>query len=444
MQTRTSLIEIVSSKPDQLARARKIISEIKTAESVDFCLALGATAISDIEGISAAGASAEARRLTPKLDAEALLTGRTASGDPLPSSPAGVTSPVVISRACLSLVPHTVQIVDCGAFVPPDVVHIKTQGQPGKNIEHFDSMDISQVRDLYVQGRTMALLRFGNGDGRKIADSRKIADIQENEGRKTCRLPVLAECVPGGTTTALAVLKALGVKADKLLSSSIPGARDKQAQIVAAAVQRLDVQLRPGQLSQLCLTEPLRAVSFLGDPMQAFAAGFTVGSLEASSQGSGPKAVVLAGGSQMLALYALVRALAQSPCADWVCNDRQLLSDLISERLIVVTTKWVAQDPFGNTASLAELVDAPYVAACPDFKLSRHEGLRAYEDGHVKEGVGAGGSLLLAALLGTADGSKQNDGAAELDERAIITTIDNFYDQIILSSSSRRAKDHQD
>jgi len=411
MQTRRSLIDIVSEDIDQSGRAKVILAEIARAESVDFTVALGATAVSDIEGASAAGADAQARRLTPKLDAEALITGRTALGEPLPSSPAGVTSPVVITRACLSLIEHTVSIVDCGTFVPPQVEHRATGARPGKNISQADSMHISEARNLFDQGREFALSRQG----------------KENS------LPVLAECVPGGTTTALGVLKALGVEADQLLSSSIPGKKvGIQAQLVASGLRRLEQTLGPGELMKLCQRDPLYAVSSLGDPMQAFAAGFVLGTLEESDDKiNHPKAVVLAGGSQMLAVYALARALVNAMNTTQSAHGERL-ANLMEERLIVLTTTWVAYDPFADTKALAQMIDAPYVAACPDFHSSRHPGLRAYEKGNVKEGVGAGAALVLASLLRRHEWkSRQKDLTCEGSDRTVIDTIDDYYDSMV-------------
>jgi uncharacterized protein (TIGR00303 family) len=432
MQTKRSLIDIVSGQGDQFTRAKNILAEIARADAVDFNLALGATAISDIEGASAAGADAEARRQTPKLDAEALVTGRTALGEPLPSSPAGVTSPVVITRACLSLIKHTVNIIDCGTFEPPQVEHATTVGRPGKNIALTDSMDISQARALFDQGWEMALKRNLKQKPNRCGDYNSLF--------------VLAECVPGGTTTALGVLNALGFAADQLLSSSIPGQKAGiQSAIVASGLSRLEQSLGAGELKKLCLKDPLYAVSCLGDPMQAFAAGFTLGALEASAaQNNGPKAVVLAGGSQMLAVYALVKVLAKAQTrTDFRNNNNNNnnnnnLATLVEDRLVVITTKWVAYDPFANTKALAQLVGAPYVAACPDFHMSRNPGLRAYEDGHVKEGTGAGAALLLANLLGrSADKPGQDLSTLESDERTIIDTIDSYYDSMILGSVAK-------
>jgi NaMN:DMB phosphoribosyltransferase len=86
----------------------------------------------------------------------------------------------------------------------------------------------------------------------------------------------------------------------------------------------------------------------------------------------------------------------------------------------VITTKWVAYDVNAGAAMLAELVGAPFAAACPNFRRSRHPGLRAYEDGHVKEGAGAGGSMAAAHLTA---------GASELE---IVEAVDKTYDELVL------------
>lgn len=138
--------------------------------------------------------------------------------------------------------------------------------------------------------------------------------------------------------------------------------------------------------------------------MQAFAVGFVSqrNSHAGNNNTSNNNITILGGGSQMLAVYALANQLAS--------NQAQQLNNIM-----VATTKWVAQDKFAQTAKLARLVDAPFVASHFALTESGHAGLRAYEEGHVKEGVGAGATILLANLL------------ARIDEPTILQTIDSFY-----------------
>ena len=60
--------------------------------------------------------------------------------------------------------------------------------------------------------------------------------------------------------------------------------------------------------------------------------------------------------------------------------------------IIVGTTKWVAEDPTGNTVGLAKAIGGvPLLGAGLNFATSRYPSFRAYNRGYVKEGVGAGG-----------------------------------------------------
>jgi NaMN:DMB phosphoribosyltransferase len=97
--------------------------------------------------------------------------------------------------------------------------------------------------------------------------------------------------------------------------------------------------------------------------------------------------VLLAGGSQMVAVAALLEALAGASAL---------------EHMAIGTTRWVLSDPASDVAGLAREVwpDLPVLAPNFDFSGSRHAGLRDYERFLVKEGVGAGGACI-AALLAT-------------------------------------------
>src|SRR5262249_53469870 len=84
-----------------------------------FILCLGSTATSDIDGISAAGSTAAERRMTPIIDAEALVLGQPLSLPFLPTSPTGIVSPVVISRAAFQLSGIDTCVINCGTFKEP-------------------------------------------------------------------------------------------------------------------------------------------------------------------------------------------------------------------------------------------------------------------------------------------------------------------------------------
>jgi NaMN:DMB phosphoribosyltransferase len=122
-------------------------------------------------------------------------------------------------------------------------------------------------------------------------------------------------------------------------------------------------------------------VAAVGDPMQIVVAGMTI----AASRTCG---VLLAGGTQMIAVYALTRALAMSQHLVWQ-----------PDNVVVGTTRWVAEDPTGDTVGLADLVAVPLIASQLSFTQSQYPQLQVYEQGFVKEGVGAGGAAVVAHLL---------------------------------------------
>ncbi|MEB3290930.1 MAG: TIGR00303 family protein, partial [Leptolyngbya sp.] len=127
----------------------------------------------------------------------------------------------------------------------------------------------------------------------------------------------------------------------------------------------------------------------LGDPMQPVVAGMALAA-------SRTQPVLLAGGTQMLAVYAFMATLAQVDALAWK-----------PENIVVGTTRWVAADPTGDTVGLAQSIQACLLATDLSFAEARFAALRAYEEGFVKEGVGAGACAIAATLY-------QNWGQADL------------------------------
>jgi uncharacterized protein (TIGR00303 family) len=340
-----------------------------------FVLCLGSTATSDVDGISAAGSTAAERRMTPAVDAEALVLGRPVSLPRLPTSPNGIVSPVVISRAALQLSNVPTKVVSCGTFWSPaaELSCTFTGNGPARCVSTGRAMSLHIVEQLFANGLAL---------GKKLSQELDYA--------------VVGECVPGGTTTAQALLLALGHKAHGLVSSSLPGGNHSlKSQLVSAGLAA--ALAGNSDLN----SDPLRAAGAVGDPMQPFAAGFVLGAGKHIP-------VLLAGGTQMLAVFALMKAMPH-------------YQSLPGETVAVATTKWVATDKSANPAQIARLLGAPMLASCPDFRKSRHAGLRAYEEGNVKEGIGAGGSMALAYMKG-------------FSAREIQEAIDATYDTMVLNS----------
>jgi uncharacterized protein (TIGR00303 family) len=190
---------------------------------------------------------------------------------------------------------------------------------------------------------------------------------------------MLGECVVGGTTTALSVLTGLGWNAAGKVNSSHPTCNHSQKWAIAQ--QGLE---RAGLLQSTTTNpiDPFKVIAAVGDPMQIVVAGMAI----AASRQVG---VMLAGGTQMIAVYALAQSIAQLHNLQWQ-----------PDQIVVGTTRWVAEDPTGDTVGLAHLLNLPLLATQLNFADSRFPQLRAYEQGYVKEGVGAGGCAIAAHLKG--------------------------------------------
>jgi uncharacterized protein (TIGR00303 family) len=327
-------------------------------------LLLAATDTAAVPGISAAGATPASRRGTAAADAELLLLG-PAGRRPhaLPPLPAGV-SPALISHVVLGELGwlDRTLVVDLGCAVAPAVPHLRLPAgegaRPARCLSSGRAMDPTRVE---------ALLRRGQAWGERLTPTAPL---------------VLAECVPGGTTTALAVLRGLGLPADGLVSGSLrTSAHRLKADLVGQGLLAAHLPL-----AGAC---PRRVLAAVGDPMQALAAGLVLG---AAARGV---PLLLAGGSQMAAVLALALALAPSAAR----------AQLVASAPIA-TTAWVADEADSDLARLLALIGSRWgvrprlEVAGLRFHHCTSPSLRHYESGYVKEGVGAGGLAWLWQRLG--------------------------------------------
>jgi uncharacterized protein (TIGR00303 family) len=324
-----------------------------------FACVLGFTETALIPGISAAGATPDDRRFTALADAEFLYNGVTATPPqyPLPPLQAGA-SPTLISRAIVEQLAIPICLLDAGLAQSPPVPHHNLGGQVAACVSTGSAMSPDRVRQLFLEG-----VHWGQQLGQ-----------QARHGYL-----VIGECVVAGTTTAQALLTGLGIDAANRVNSSHPSCNHAQKrELVALGLARSGLQLPPAN----AFGAMLDLVAAIGDPMQPVVAGM----LLTASRHCG---VMLAGGTQMLAVYALAQALAAaSPPIAWN-----------PDRLVVGTTRWVAEDPTGDTIALAQSIGpVPLLATQLSFAESRWPSLRAYEQGFVKEGVGAGGLAIAASL----------------------------------------------
>jgi uncharacterized protein (TIGR00303 family) len=315
--------------------------------SPSFACILGFTATGLIPGISAAGATPKDREYTAIADAEFLAKGVQAYYQhPLPLLTAGI-SPTFITRAVVEALDIPVFIFNAGLPHPPTVETIDLRGIPAASSGR--AMTLEMVHYLFQQGQQW---------GEKLATTRDYL--------------IIGECVVGGTTTALAILTALGIEAQGMVNSSHASCNHEQKwSIVTEGLSKAKLS------STSQVLDPLAVVAAVGDPMQIVAAGMAI---SASRQGG----VMLAGGTQMLAVYALIKAIARHHSVSVELSN-----------IVVGTTRWVAEDSTGDTVGLARMIGGvPLLATGLSFSTSRYPSFRAYSQGYVKEGVGAGGCAI--------------------------------------------------
>ncbi len=318
-----------------------------------FACVLGFSDTCLIPGISAAGKTPEDRQYTAIADAEFLARGVQPHPDyPLPPLIAGA-SPVYISRAIVAALDLPSYIFNAGLPIAPTVPHIDLEGSPAACLTTGAALPLAIVEQLYHQG-----LSWGE----------KLAALHPDS------YLVIGECVVGGTTTALSLLTGLGIDALGKVNSSHPVCNHHQkAEIVAQGLSYLNkLHTSPS---------PFELVATIGDPMQIVVAGMAI----AVSQSTG---VLLAGGTQMLAVATLIEAIA--------ANQNLTIN---TAQIIVGTTAWVVSDQSGDTIALAQLIPhIPLISTRLSFANSKYPQLQVYEQGFVKEGVGAGGLAIAANL----------------------------------------------
>ncbi len=346
------MIQICTRAPAAEEQARAWLTRYRGKKPRFACI-LSFTETSLQPRISAAGASPKARRYTALADGEYLHSGKSKRYS-LPLLSAGI-SPAILTRAILTHCNIPLQLLSTGLPDRLTVPHIPLAAVLAKDISTGFAMTIQQAEQLFSSGYEL---------GKQLA-----ADCIDQS------YWVLGESVVGGTTTAQAILTALGYKVTGKVSSSHLQSNHKQKQVlIQAGLKRWQERSKGAE------HYPIAAAAAVGDPMQLVAAGIML----SISQSAG---LLLAGGSQMLAVYALAKAIAQFKNISW--DPRQV---------VVGTTRWVIEDTSADTVAIAHIVGAPYLASQLSFAQSPYFQLRAYERGFVKEGTGAGGCAIAAHL----------------------------------------------
>jgi len=304
-----------------------------------FALVISYTETSEIPGITIAGADKEFLKFTPPADAEYINYGKCQCIDSIPMSPDGKPTPALLTKVALntSKIPHF--IVNAGSKISPNVTLFDSDLPIGKNISESAALTKDSVSDA---------VEFGKIIGKSIS-------------RSTDCL-VIGESIPGGTTTALATLKGFGI--DTSVSSSMQkNPIDLKNKVVSSALKRKQSD------------DTFEIVAELGDPMIPVCAGML-------STASKDCCVILAGGTQMTAVLAMAKKIGYEKnntaigCTSYIIDDK--------EAQFLETIK--------------QIDDIAVLAIDPMLSNSQFSGLRSYSEGFVKEGAGAGGSLIASVL----------------------------------------------
>lgn len=310
-------------------------------------LVVGTTETASIDGISAAGADTALMAHTPSADAEILTYGQPIRAPVVPVSPTGCPTPAVVTRAVREELGFDLTVVDGGLGKPSGAPTVTVGARSGNDIREEDPVPTAP-------GAYEAARQFG----RAVPDDELF----------------LAESIPGGTTTALGVLEALGERG--AVSSSLaenPVAQKRAVVDEGLAASTLEV----GDAAE----NPKLALRRMGDPVLAVAAGLARGALETET------AVTFAGGTQMLTVIALLRHGG------------------IEQRLPLATTTFVLEDESAHVEALATDLSVDVTASDPGFDGRDHPAFEAYARGEAKEGVGMGGALALADRAGVPMGT---------------------------------------
>ena len=335
-------------------KAKTFLKKIEAKKPL-FVLTIATTETGKIPGLSAAGANPDFTDFTPPADAELLLLGKCKSIQGVPITPDGIPTPGLITTSALHLADIPIIVVNGGVKVKPQIPYVELGGNSGRDIRTGDSVD--NVEEVIERAKVL---------GEQLA---KASDYL-----------VIGESIPGGTTTALGVLTALGVNAEGKVSSTLPqNPHSLKSEVVKSGLKAAGEKF--GSLAN----NPIKAVSCVGDPMMPALAGLVIGAARKTP-------VLMAGGTQMTAVLAVINALEPESLGN----------------IAIGTTRWVAKDKSSDICGITkQFCEVPILAADLDFGPSKYPGLQIYETGLVKEGVGAGGASI--AAMAKSSGSVTKD-----------------------------------
>ena len=327
--------------------AKDVLSRIWGKRGVFTCTVAN-TRTSTIPGVSEAGDTPELTMFTGPADAELLVSGKVSCMKGIPINPGGIPTPATLTMAALQLSGMQYFIVNGGCSVVPFVPYFDMGGECGEKITTGKA--VKNARKEFEKGLML---------GEMLARDNNFI--------------IISESCAGGTTTALAVMTAMGVTKENLVSSSSPNnPKELKSRIVAESLAAAGIE--PGDMKD----DPIGAIECVGDPMMPANIGIVCGAAPHVP-------VIIGGGTQMGAVIAGVIALRP---------------DLIGN-IIQGTTRWLMDDANSSMRRIIDAItpDVPAVYVNVDYSGSPYEGLQAYEWGFIKEGVGCGGSSVGAIAM---------------------------------------------
>ena len=304
-----------------------------------FSLVISYTETCTIPGITVAGKNSALLQYTPPADAEFLNFGYCKCINVIPMTPDGKPTPALLTKTALESASIPNVVISAGSKIAPKLPYFETELPYGKNIAEGPAMSLDDVTHAVEYGRMI---------GRSLGP--------------TTDCLVIGESIPGGTTTAQAVLTSLGI--DGQVSSSMQdNPVSLKSEIAATAARRNNSR------------NPFDVLANAGDPMIATVAGII-------STASAQTKVILAGGTQMASVLAIGK-----------------LTGYNRDNVAIATTSYIINDKTANLVDIVDQIDqVPIFSVKLALKDSKIGGLRAFADGFVKEGVGAGGASLAAML----------------------------------------------
>ncbi len=218
--------------------------EFKPHRPLFLCI-ISNTDTGKIPGISAAGTSPELTDYTPGADAELVETNSIITMPELPEAPGGSPTPAIVTKAALNLSGIPSLFVASGLRKKPAIPYVEMGGSAGNDIRKQRAVD--DVKGIYE---------------RAIILGKKLASFSD--------CVFIGESIAGGTTTALAILKALGYNG-KVSSSFAINPVELKIEVIEEAFNR--AQISEGSLKG----DPFSAIAEVGDPIIPCALGLMQG-----------------------------------------------------------------------------------------------------------------------------------------------------------------------